>query len=56
MKNYKSIWNNRTKEERIALMRRIDPKGKLDFYADSTWENLFGGIQQRLEKIIEAAS
>jgi len=46
-------WDAMTRDQRIAAIRKYQPDGSWDFYADSTWSNLFGGVQDRLEKYVD---
>jgi hypothetical protein len=48
----KTKWDAMTTEQRIAVIRKCCPNGLWDFYATSTWSNLFGGVQDRLEKYV----
>ena len=41
-----------TADQRTEVIRKYRPDGLWDFYATSTWANLFGGVQDRLEKYV----
>jgi len=45
-------WNMLSEEMRLKIIRTQEPNGSWDFYAQSTWGNLFGGVQDRLEKLL----
>ena len=48
-------WNSLSVEARLQIVRKHQPDGSWDFYAQSTWGNLFGGVQDRFEQIIQDA-
>ena len=45
-------WDKMTRPERVQIIRKFCPDGSLDFYADSTFANLFGVVQQRVARYL----
>lgn len=48
-RNVAKTWNAMSTENRLNIIRKCVPDGSWDFYAESTWENLFGGVADRFE-------